>query len=70
MRNVKNFSLCAPPEIIEKITRHAEAEGMSRNAYVVNRVLEGMDNQFIMSALVLLLKKNGLSDSEIQALKV
>lgn len=70
MRNVKNFSLCAPPEIIERITRHAEAEGMSRNAYVVNRILEGMGNEFIISALILLLKKNGVSDSEIESLKV
>ena len=68
---MKIFSICVPDEIKERMTKGAEAEGVSRNSYVVNKILEGMNSEFVISALILLLKKNGTTEQEInEMLKV
>ena len=61
----KLFSVSVSKEVFELISKRAEAEGLSRNAYVVEKILSEVKHDFILSALRALLLKNGTTQEEI-----
>ena len=61
----KLFSVSVSKEVFELISKRAEAEGMSRNAFVVEKILSEVKHDFILSALRMLLIKSGATQEEI-----